>query len=31
MLTVADVFKDVLAVDVIGTTKGRGTQGVMKR
>ena len=26
-----DVFKDVLAVDVIGTTKGRGTQGVMKR
>jgi large subunit ribosomal protein L3 len=30
-LTVADVFKDVLAVDVIGTTKGRGTQGVMKR
>ena len=31
MLTVADIFKDVLAVDVIGTTKGRGTQGVMKR
>ena len=31
VLTVADVFKDVLAVDVIGTTKGRGTQGVMKR
>jgi large subunit ribosomal protein L3 len=31
MLTVADVFKDVLAVDVIGTSKGRGTQGVMKR
>ena len=30
-LTVADVFKDVLAVDVIGTSKGRGTQGVMKR
>ena len=30
-LTVAEVFKDVLAVDVIGTTKGRGTQGVMKR
>ena len=31
VLTVADVFKDVQAVDVIGTTKGRGTQGVMKR
>jgi large subunit ribosomal protein L3 len=31
VLTVADVFKDVLAVDVIGTTKGRGTQGVMKK
>jgi len=30
-LTVADVFKDVQAVDVIGTSKGRGTQGVMKR
>lgn len=30
-LTVEAVFKDVLAVDVIGTTKGRGTQGVMKR
>jgi len=30
-LTVADVFKDVLAVDVTGTSKGRGTQGVMKR
>jgi large subunit ribosomal protein L3 len=30
-LTVAQVFKDVLAVDVIGTTKGRGFQGVMKR
>jgi large subunit ribosomal protein L3 len=30
-LTVAEVFKDVLAVDVIGTTKGRGTSGVMKR
>jgi large subunit ribosomal protein L3 len=30
-LTVADVFKDVLAVDVIGNSKGRGTQGVMKR
>jgi large subunit ribosomal protein L3 len=31
VLTVADVFKDVQAVDVIGTTKGRGTQGVMKK
>ena len=31
VLTVADVFKDVLAVDVIGTSKGRGYQGVMKR
>jgi large subunit ribosomal protein L3 len=31
VLTVGDVFKDVLAVDVIGTSKGRGTQGVMKR
>jgi large subunit ribosomal protein L3 len=28
---VAEVFKDVKAVDVIGTTKGRGTAGVMKR
>ena len=31
VLKVEDVFKDVLAVDVIGTSKGRGTQGVMKR
>jgi len=31
ILNVGDIFKDVLAVDVIGTTKGRGTQGVMKR
>lgn len=31
VLTINDVFKDVLAVDVIGTTRGRGTQGVMKR
>ena len=31
VLKVGDVFKDVLAVDVVGTTKGRGTQGVMKR
>lgn len=30
-LTVDQLFKDVLAVDVIGTTKGRGYQGVMKR
>ena len=30
-LTIEQVFKDVLAVDVVGTTKGRGTQGVMKR
>ena len=26
-----DLFKDVTAVDVIGTTKGRGTAGVIKR
>jgi large subunit ribosomal protein L3 len=26
-----DVFKDIPAVDVIGTSKGRGTAGVMKR
>jgi large subunit ribosomal protein L3 len=31
VLTVSEVFKDVLAVDVTGTSKGRGTQGVMKR
>src|SRR5262245_9961313 len=30
-LTVAEVFGEVKAVDVIGTSKGRGTQGVMKR
>jgi large subunit ribosomal protein L3 len=30
-LTIDQVFKDVLSVDVIGTSKGRGTQGVMKR
>jgi large subunit ribosomal protein L3 len=30
-LTIDKVFKDVLAVDVVGMTKGRGTQGVMKR
>jgi large subunit ribosomal protein L3 len=31
LLTAAEVFKDVKAVDVIGKTKGRGTTGVMKR
>jgi large subunit ribosomal protein L3 len=31
VLNVADVFKDVPFVDVIGTTKGRGTAGVIKR
>jgi large subunit ribosomal protein L3 len=31
VLKAAEVFKDVKAVDVIGTTKGRGTTGVMKR
>jgi large subunit ribosomal protein L3 len=31
VLKVADVFEGVAAVDVIGTSKGRGTQGVMKR
>jgi large subunit ribosomal protein L3 len=31
LLAVAEVFKDVKAVDVIGTTKGRGTAGAMKR
>lgn len=30
-LTVAEVFTDVKSVDVIGTTKGRGTAGVIKR
>ena len=30
-LTVAEVFKDIKSVDVIGTTKGRGTSGVIKR
>src|SRR5438552_1639459 len=30
-LTVAEVFADVKAVDVIGTSKGRGYTGVMKR
>jgi large subunit ribosomal protein L3 len=30
-LTAAEVFKDVKYVDVIGTSKGRGTAGSMKR
>ena len=31
VLTVADVFKDIKAVDVVGRTKGRGFAGVIKR
>jgi large subunit ribosomal protein L3 len=31
LLTAERVFKDIPRVDVIGTTKGRGTAGVMKR
>jgi large subunit ribosomal protein L3 len=31
LLTVGEVFKEVKAVDVIGTSKGRGTAGVMKK
>jgi len=31
VLTADGVFKDVKAVDVIGTSKGRGTTGAMKR
>jgi large subunit ribosomal protein L3 len=31
VLTVADVFEGVTKVDVIGTSKGKGTAGVMKR
>jgi large subunit ribosomal protein L3 len=31
LLTAPEVFKDVAHVDVIGTSKGRGTAGVMKR
>jgi large subunit ribosomal protein L3 len=31
LLTASDVFKEVKRVDVIGTTKGRGTTGTMKR
>ncbi|QVL31995.1 50S ribosomal protein L3 [Telmatocola sphagniphila] len=30
-LTVEGVFKDIKSVDVVGTSKGRGTAGVMKR
>lgn len=31
LLTVGEVFKDIKSVDVIGTTKGRGFAGVIKR
>jgi large subunit ribosomal protein L3 len=31
VLTAGDIFKDVAAVDVTGTSKGRGTAGSMKR
>ena len=31
VLTVADVFSDVKFVDVVGTSKGKGFQGVVKR
>lgn len=31
ILTAMDVFKEIKYVDVIGTSKGRGTTGVMKR
>jgi large subunit ribosomal protein L3 len=31
LLTAAEVLKDVARVDVIGTSKGRGTAGAMKR
>jgi large subunit ribosomal protein L3 len=31
VLKVGDVFKDAKAVDVVGTSKGRGYQGVMRR
>ena len=30
-LTVADIFSDVAFVDVVGTSKGKGFQGVVKR
>ena len=31
VLTVADVFEDVKFIDVVGTSKGKGFQGVVKR
>jgi len=31
VLTVADVFTDVKFIDVVGTSKGKGFQGVVKR
>ncbi len=31
VLTVADIFADVQFVDVVGTSKGKGFQGVVKR
>ena len=31
VLTVADIFSDVRFVDVVGTSKGKGFQGVVKR
>ena len=31
VLTVSEIFKDVKSVDVVGTSKGRGYTGVMKR
>ncbi len=31
ILSAVEVFKDMPAVDVVGTSKGRGTAGVMKR
>ena len=31
VLTVADIFADVAFVDVVGTSKGKGFQGVVKR
>lgn len=31
LLTAEEIFKDIKAVDVIGTSKGRGTAGSMKR
>src|SRR5438552_5493623 len=31
LLTAAEVFANIQAVDVIGTSKGRGTAGAMKR